>query len=92
MTPISELIKQPTIVKERKTEYGELQDYFISLGMKDRNGRLLSRGAIGFLLIPFVRGTKEDRNYSLLYALRTACQNSKNPQAVFWSHVKPKKR
>lgn len=91
MKPISELIKKPEVIKSKNFEYGDLQDYFLSLGMKDRNGRLLSRGAIGFFLMPFVRGTKENRNYSLLYALKSKCESSKNPQAVWWVHVKSKK-
>lgn len=89
---ISEIIKTPKVVVTHKTEYGELQDYFVQLNMKDRNGRLLSRGAIGFLLMPFVRGKKDNRDYGLLYALKDKCQKSNNPQATFWTHTRPKRK
>ena len=81
-------IKRNIIIKKvRISEYGELQNYFFELGMEDKNGRKLSRGALGFLLSPLYRkgGT------GMLYDLKRKCELSKNPQAVFWMHVKVKK-
>lgn len=89
---ISELLKTPTVQITHRTEYGDLISYFINLGMKDRNGRLLSRGAIGFFLMPYIIKNGKERNYTMLYALKAACENSKNPQAVFWINVRNKKK
>jgi hypothetical protein len=94
MLTTQELFKnyQVKVSTSPKSEYGDLMNYFIGLGLKKKDGQLLKPSTLGFLISPFVRGTKEERNYSLLYALRTACQNSKNPCACFWAHVKPKKK
>jgi len=92
MLHLSEVIKTPKAVVTHRTEYGELQDFFISLNMKDRNGRLLSRGAIGMFLMPFICGPKESRDYGLLYALKSKCEQSNNPAATFWCHVRYKKK
>jgi len=89
MKQISEIIKSPTPKKSRHTEYGDLFDFFLSLGMKNSAGRLLSIGAIGMYLSPFIR---PDKNYGLLYTLKKMCEQSDKPQAVFWMNVKPKKR
>ncbi len=74
------------VQKTRATEYGELQNYFMSLNLKDRNNRLLPRSVIGFYLKPF----HKDKNYGLLYDLKMKCERSSNPSACFWSCVKPK--
>ena len=78
-------------VKTKKTEFGDLLDYFYNLDIQTKKGRL-SRGAIGLYISPFIRGTKDNRNYSLLYILRNKCEESKNPCAVFWSYVRRKKQ
>lgn len=93
MNHISTLLgTQITPVKAKRTEYGDLLEYFFSIGMKDRNNRQLSKGAIGFLLSPLIRGTKEDRDYGLLYTLKDKCGRSNNPAATFWCHVRPKRK
>lgn len=88
MQAIREILKSPEITKSKRTEWGDLFDYFFSLGMKDKKGRLLSRGAIGFYLSALI---KAEKNYSLLYALKARCELSEMPQAVFWQFVKPKR-
>lgn len=89
MQALRDLIKAPTPKKSKRTEWGDLFDYFFSLGMKDRNGRLLSRGAIGMYLSSFIL---PDHNYSLLYALKKRCELSDIPVAVFWAYCKPNKK
>jgi hypothetical protein len=92
MKPISEIIKPPEVKKSRETEWGSLCDYFLTLNLKDKKGRPVNRGFLGLMLMPYVRGEVGNRNYSLLYALKSSCEHSKVPQAVFWSCVKPKKK
>ena len=92
MTPIKDLMPEVKLKKTRATEYGELVKYFHSLGLKDRADRFVSIGYIGMLCAPLVRGTKTDRDYGLLYALKSQCEQSNKPQAVAWSYLKPRKR
>lgn len=89
MQALRDIIKSPTVTKSRRSEWGDIFDYFFSLGMKDKNGRALSRGAIGFYLSALIRAEKD---YSLLYALQKRCELSEKPQAVFWSFVKLKNK
>lgn len=90
MKPISSILADKEIrkVKSKHTEYSDLQDYFFTLNLTDKLGKKLSRGAIGFLLIPFISGERGDRNYSLLYTLKDKCEKSDCPQAVAWSYLR----
>jgi hypothetical protein len=90
MKPISEIIKPPEVKKSRETEYGQIMDYFLTLNLKDKKGRPVNRGFLGLMLMPYVRGEVGNRNYGLLYDLKSICEKSKIPQATFWQHVHKK--
>lgn len=94
MAHISQILKDKKIEskKVRTTEYSDLQDYFFNLDMTDRLGKKLSRGAIGFYLMPMMRGSLGNKDYSLLYLLKDKCEQSNCPKAVAWSYLKPKKK
>lgn len=87
MNNIQDKLKLPKVPIKKASEYGELQNYFFELGMENKAGRKLSRGALGFLLSPIYRkgGT------GMLFDLKRKCELSKNPAQTFWYHVKLKK-